>query len=137
GAIAKERLINEYSLSDRQAQAILDMRLVRLTGLEREKVEDEYQSLLALIADLEDILSNQERIDNIIEEEMVEIADKFGDDRRTELMIGEALSIEDEDLIEEEEVVITLSHNGYMKRMPMSEFKTQNRGGRGVKGMGT
>ena len=137
GAIAKERLINEYSLSDRQAQAILDMRLVRLTGLEREKVEDEYQSLLALIADLEDILNNQERIDNIIEEEMVEIADKFGDDRRTELMIGEALSIEDEDLIEEEEVVITLSHNGYMKRMPMSEFKTQNRGGRGVKGMGT
>ena len=137
GAIAKERLINEYSLTDRQAQAILDMRLVRLTGLEREKVEDEYQSLLALIADLEDILSNQERIDNIIEEEMVEIADKFGDDRRTELMIGEALSIEDEDLIEEEEVVITLSHNGYMKRMPMSEFKTQNRGGRGVKGMGT
>ena len=137
GAIAKERLINEYSLTDRQAQAILDMSLVRLTGLEREKVEDEYQSLLALIADLEDILSNQERIDNIIEEEMVEIADKFGDDRRTELMIGEALSIEDEDLIEEEEVVITLSHNGYMKRMPMSEFKTQNRGGRGVKGMGT
>ena len=137
GAIAKERLINEYSLTDRQAQAILDMRLVRLTGLEREKVEDEYQSLLALIADLEDILNNQERIDNIIEEEMVEIADKFGDDRRTELMIGEALSIEDEDLIEEEEVVITLSHNGYMKRMPMSEFKTQNRGGRGVKGMGT
>ena len=137
GAIAKERLINEYSLSERQAQAILDMRLVRLTGLERDKVEDEYQELMILIADLADILANPERIDTIIEEEMVELADKFGDDRRTELMVGEALSIEDEDLIEVEEVVITLSHNGYMKRMPMTEFKTQNRGGRGVKGMGT
>ena len=137
GAIAKERLINEYSLSDRQAQAILDMRLVRLTGLERDKVEAEYQELMLTINDLADILANPERIDLIIEEEMTEIADKFGDDRRTELMVGEALSIEDEDLIEVEEVVITLSHNGYMKRMPMSEFKTQNRGGRGVKGMGT
>ncbi len=137
GAIAKERLINEYSLSERQAQAILDMRLVRLTGLERDKVEDEYQELMTLIADLADILANPERIDTIIEEEMVELADKFGDDRRTELMVGEALSIEDEDLIEVEEVVITLSHNGYMKRMPITEFKTQNRGGRGVKGMGT
>lgn len=137
GAIAKERLINEYSLTERQAQAILDMRLVRLTGLEREKVENEYQDLVALIADLADILANPERIDTIIEEEMIEIEDRYGDDRRTELMVGEALSIEDEDLIEEEEVVITLSHNGYMKRMPITEFKTQNRGGRGVKGMGT
>lgn len=137
GAIAKERLISEYDLTDRQAQAILDMRLVRLTGLERDKVEDEYQELLVLIADLEDILGNPERVDAIIEEEMAEIADKYGDERRTELMVGEALSIEDEDLIEEEEVVITLSHHGYMKRMPISEFKTQNRGGRGVKGMGT
>ncbi len=137
GAIAKERLMTEYNLSDRQAQAILDMRLVRLTGLEREKVEAEYQELIALIEDLDDILGNPARIDTIIESEMIEIADKHGDDRRTELMIGEALSIEDEDLIEEEEVVITLSHNGYMKRMPITEFKTQNRGGRGVKGMGT
>ncbi len=137
GAIAKERLITEYSLTDRQAQAILDMRLVRLTGLERDKVEEEYQDLVALIADLQDILENPKRMDAIIEEEMVEIADKYGDDRRTELMVGEALSIEDEDLIEEENVVITLSHNGYMKRMPISEFKTQHRGGRGVKGMVT
>ncbi|HLR92116.1 MAG TPA: DNA topoisomerase (ATP-hydrolyzing), partial [Atopostipes sp.] len=123
GAIAKEALMSQYDLSDRQAQAILDMRMVRLTGLEREKIEDEYQELVALIADLTDILGNPERIDNIIEEEMIEIADKYGDDRRTELMVGEALSIEDEDLIEEEEVIVTLSHNGYMKRMPISEFK--------------
>ncbi len=137
GAIAKETLMTQYDLSDRQAQAILDMRMVRLTGLEREKIESEYQDLIALISDLNDILSNPERIDEIIEEEMIEIADKHGDDRRTELMVGEALSIEDEDLIEEEDVVITLSHYGYMKRMPIDEFKTQNRGGRGVKGMGT
>ena len=137
GAIAKEALMTQYELSDRQAQAILDMRMVRLTGLEREKIEEEYQDLIALIADLKDILGDSERIDAIIEEEMIEIADKHGDDRRTELMVGEALSIEDEDLIEEEEVIITLSHNGYMKRMPITEFKTQNRGGRGVKGMGT
>ncbi|HLR88306.1 MAG TPA: DNA gyrase subunit A [Atopostipes sp.] len=137
GAIAKEALMTQYELSDRQAQAILDMRMVRLTGLERENIEEEYQDLIALIADLKDILGDSERIDAIIEEEMIEIADKHGDDRRTELMVGEALSIEDEDLIEEEEVIITLSHNGYMKRMPITEFKTQNRGGRGVKGMGT
>lgn len=137
GAIAKEALITKFQLTDRQAQAILDMRMVRLTGLERDKIEGEYQDLVALISDLEDILNNPMRIDRIIEEEMVEVADKFGDDRRTELMIGEALSLEDEDLIEEEKVVITISHNGYMKRMPVSDFKTQNRGGRGVKGMGT
>ena len=137
GAIAKDALITKYQLSDRQAQAILDMRMVRLTGLERDKIEGEYQELVALITDLEDILNNPERIDSIIEEEMVDVAEKYGDDRRTELMIGEALSLEDEDLIEEEEVVITISHRGYMKRMAISEFKTQNRGGRGVKGMGT
>ncbi|MDN6730793.1 MAG: DNA gyrase subunit A [Atopostipes suicloacalis] len=137
GAIAKEALIDKFQLSNRQAQAILDMRMVRLTGLERDKIESEYQDLIELISDLEDILNNPKRIDTIIEDEMVELVDKYGDDRRTELMIGEALSLEDEDLIEEEEVVITISHNGYMKRMPISEFKTQNRGGRGVKGMGT
>lgn len=137
GAVAKEALITKYQLTDRQAQAILDMRMVRLTGLERDKIEGEYLELTAVISDLEDILNNPVRIDRIIEEEMIEIAEKYGDDRRTELMIGEALSLEDEDLIEEEKVVITISHNGYMKRMPVSDFKTQNRGGRGVKGMGT
>ncbi|MDN6161380.1 MAG: DNA gyrase subunit A [Atopostipes sp.] len=137
GAIAKESLITNFQLSKRQAQAILDMRMVRLTGLERDKIEGEYQDLVQLITDLNDILASPKRIDGIIEEEMMGVAKKYGDDRRTELMIGESLSLEDEDLIEEEEVVLTISHHGYMKRMPISEFKTQNRGGRGVKGMRT
>lgn len=137
GEIAKQELIERYGLSDRQAQAILDMRMVRLTGLEREKIEGEYQELLAAIENLKDVLSRPERVNEIIEEELKEISDKHGDDRRTELLIGEELSIEDEDLIEEEEIAVTLSHNGYMKRMLISEFKSQNRGGRGIKGMGT
>ncbi len=134
--IAKDRLINEYKLSDKQAQAILDMRLVRLTGLERDKVENEYNKTMAAIADFEDILARPERIDQIIYEELLEIQERFGDERRTELMVGEVLSIEDEDLIEEENVVVTLTHNGYIKRLPTSDFKAQNRGGRGVQGMG-
>ena len=128
--------MNEYQLSDKQAQAILDMRLVRLTGLERDKVENEYSKTMAAIADYEDILAKPERIDKIIYEELLEIQEKFGDERRTELMVGEVLSIEDEDLIEEENVVVTLTHNGYIKRLPTSDFKAQNRGGRGVQGMG-
>ena len=137
GDAAKQAMMERFGLSDRQSQAILDMRMVRLTGLEREKIEGEYQDLLATIEDLKDILARPERVHEIIATELEEIADKHGDDRRTELLIGEALSIEDEDLIEEEEIAVTLSHNGYMKRMPISEFKAQNRGGRGVKGMGT
>lgn len=137
GDVAKQALIEKYGLSDRQAQAILDMRMVRLTGLEREKIEGEYQELLKTIEDLKDILARPERVNEIIETELQEIADKHGDERKTELLVGEELSIEDEDLIEEEEIAITLSHNGYMKRMPITEFKAQNRGGRGVKGMGT
>lgn len=134
--VAKDRLMNEYQLSDKQAQAILDMRLVRLTGLERDKVENEYSKTMAAIADYEDILAKPERIDKIIYEELLEIQEKFGDERRTELMVGEVLSIEDEDLIEEENVVVTLTHNGYIKRLPTSDFKAQNRGGSGVQGMG-
>lgn len=134
--VAKDRLMNEYQLSDKQAQAILDMRLVRLTGLERDKVENEYSKAMVAIADYEDILAKPERIDKIIYEELLEIQEKFGDERRTELMVGEVLSIEDEDLIEEENVVVTLTHNGYIKRLPTSDFKAQNRGGRGVQGMG-
>ena len=136
GDIAKDRLMNEYHLSDKQAQAILDMRLVRLTGLEREKVEAEYQKTMEAIADYKDILAHEERIYQIIYQELLEIQERFGDDRRTELMVGEVLSIEDEDLIEEENVVITLTHNGYIKRLPTSDFKAQRRGGRGVQGMG-
>lgn len=136
GEIAKNKLIDNYALSDKQAQAILDMRLVRLTGLEREKIEDEYQKLLEAIADYQDILAHNERIDQIIYEELLEIKSKFGDQRRTELMVGEVLSIEDEDLIEEENVMVVLTHNGYIKRLATSEFKTQHRGGRGIQGMG-
>lgn len=136
GEVAKDRLMNEYHLSDKQAQAILDMRLVRLTGLERQKVEAEYDKTMAAIADYQDILANADRVHNIIYQELLEIQEKFGDERRTELMVGEVLSIEDEDLIEEENVVISLTHNGYIKRLPTSDFKTQNRGGRGIQGMG-
>lgn len=134
--LAKQRLMDDYSLSDRQAQAILDLRLVRLTGLEREKIEDEYQKLVAAIADYKDILAHQERINQIIYDELMEIQNKFGDERRTELQVGDISNIEDEDLIEEEDIIVTLTHNGYVKRLPVDEFKAQNRGGRGVKGMG-
>ena len=126
--IAKNQLMENYGLSDRQAQAILDMRLVRLTGLEREKIEAEYKKLMAAIADYKDILAHQERINQIIYDELLEIQKKFGDKRRTEL--------QDEDLIEEESIIVTLTHNGYIKRLPVDEFKSQHRGGRGVKGMG-
>jgi DNA gyrase subunit A len=134
--IAKDRLMKDYALSDKQAQAILDMRLVRLTGLERGKIEEEYQGLMTAIADYKDILSKPERIDEIIYTELLEIQEKYGDARRTELQVGDVTSIEDEDLIEEEEVFVTLTHSGYVKRMATSEFRAQNRGGRGVQGMG-
>ena len=134
--IAKEQLIDRYTLDDRQAQAILDMRLVRLTGLEREKIENEHQKLTEAIADYQDILAHEERINQIICDELLEIQRKFGDPRRTELQVGDITDIEDEDLIEEEDIVVTLTHNGYIKRLPVDEFKSQNRGGRGVKGMG-
>ncbi len=134
--VAKQGLMEKFELSDRQAQAILDMRLRRLTGLERDKIENEYQELLKLIADLKDILANHDRVLEIIATELDEIQRKYGDERRTELLVGEVLSLEDEDLIEEEDIVITLTHNGYIKRLASTEFRTQNRGGRGVQGMG-
>lgn len=133
---AKATLIERFEFSDRQAQAILDMRLRRLTGLECDKIENEYQELLKFIADLEDILARPERVIEIIKTELNDVRTKFGDARRTELLVGEVLSLEDEDLIEEEEVVITLTNNGYIKRMANSEFRAQRRGGRGVQGMG-
>ena len=134
--IAKAQLIQNFGLDDRQSQAILDMRLVRLTGLERDKIEAEYQDLQAKIADYKDILAKPERIDEIIYNELLDIQKRFGDDRRTKIAEGEAVSIEDEDLIEQKDVLLTLTHNGYIKRMPADEFKVQNRGGRGIKGMG-
>ena len=135
-AIAKQTLMDRYKLSDKQSQAILDMRLVRLTGLERDKVESEYQDLLVKIADYKDILAHSERVDKIIYDELLEIQDKFGDLRRTEIRASEVNNIEDEDLIEEENILIVLTHNGYIKRLSADEFRVQNRGGRGVQGMG-
>ncbi|WP_372791769.1 DNA gyrase subunit A [Lentilactobacillus sp. SPB1-3] len=136
GDSAKNQLIDGFGLSDKQAQAILDMRLVRLTGLEREKIDKEYDDLMKSIEEFKEILASRERVNQIIYQELLEIQSKFGDDRRTELLVGEVLSLEDEDLIEEEDVIISLTHNGYIKRIPTDEFKSQNRGGRGVQGMG-
>ncbi len=133
---AQAELTARFDLSERQSQAILDMRLRRLTGLERDKIQSEYDALIALIADLADILAKPERVSAIIIEEMEEIKRKYADPRRTELMIGEVLSLEDEDLIEEEDVLITLSNNGYIKRLAQDEFRAQKRGGRGVQGTG-
>ena len=133
---AQAELMTRFDLSERQSQAILDMRLRRLTGLERDKIQSEYDELLKLIADLADILAKPERVVTIIKEELDEIKRKFNDDRRTELMVGEVLSLEDEDLIEEEDVLITLSNKGYIKRLAQDEFRAQKRGGRGVQGTG-
>ncbi len=134
--VAKAALISRFGLDDKQSQAILDMRLVRLTGLERDKVESEYQDLQVKIADFKDILAKPERIDKIIYDELLDIQKRYGDDRRTEIGASEVVSIEDEDLIERQNVLLTLTHSGYIKRMPINEFKTQNRGGKGIKGMG-
>jgi len=135
-AEAQAELMSKFKLSERQSQAILDMRLRRLTGLERDKIQSEYDDLLALIADLADILTKPERVSQIIKDELDEVKRKFGDQRRTELMVGEVLSLEDEDLIEESDVLITLSNKGYIKRLDQAEFTAQKRGGRGVQGTG-
>lgn len=131
-AEAQAELMARFELTERQSQAILDMRLRRLTGLERDKIQNEYDDLLALITDLADILAKPERVIAIIKEELDESKRKFADARRTELMVGEVVSLEDEDLIEEEDVVITLSNKGYIKRLAQDEFRSQKRGGRGV-----
>lgn len=135
-AEAQAELMSRYELSERQSQAILDMRLRRLTGLERDKIQSEYDDLMKLIADLMDILAKPERVATIIKEELEEIKRKFSDERRTELMVGEVLSLEDEDLIEETNVLITLSNKGYIKRLNQDEFTAQRRGGRGIQGTG-
>ena len=133
---AQAELMSKFKLSERQSQAILDMRLRRLTGLERDKIQSEYDDLIALIADLADILAKPERVAQIIKEELDEVKRKYEDKRRTELMVGEVLTLEDEDLIEETDVLITLSNKGYIKRLDQDEFTVQKRGGRGVQGTG-
>lgn len=134
---AKEGLINRFNLSERQAQAILDMRLQRLTGLEREKIEEEYKELQILIAELRAILADEEKLLQIIREELLDVKARYGDERRTEITSGGAEMIEDEDLIPVENSVLTLTHNGYVKRLPANTYRSQRRGGRGIQGMGT
>ncbi|MBF0746960.1 DNA gyrase subunit A [Gemella sp. 19428wG2_WT2a] len=134
---AKNGLMDGFSLSEVQAQAILDMRLQRLTGLERDKIEDEYNKLVELIRDLKDILNKDNRIVKIIKDELLEIKEKYKDNRRSVIVEGQIDEIENEDLIEKEQIVITLSYNQYIKRLAANTYKSQNRGGRGVNGMST
>ncbi|GGK33596.1 DNA gyrase subunit A [Caldalkalibacillus thermarum] len=133
---AKTGLMTQFNLTEDQAQAILDMRLQRLTGLEREKIENEYRELLAKIAELKAILADERKILNVIKEELHEIKEKYNDERRTEITVA-VDHIEDEDLIPQEEVIITLTHKGYIKRLPVSTYRSQKRGGRGITGLGT
>ncbi|RNI12093.1 DNA gyrase subunit A [Methanohalophilus sp. RSK] len=133
---AKEGLINNFDLDEIQAKAILDMRLQRLTGLERQKIDDEYDELVKTIADLKDILANDERKYAIIKDEVLELKGKYGDERRT-LIQGSREELADEDLIPEEEVVVTSTQSGYIKNIPLQTYNMQHRGGRGVRGMET
>ena len=137
GDEAKPLLMERFNLSERQSQAILDMRLVRLSGLEREKIESEYQELQKLIAELKEILADEAKIVEIIRTEILEIKERFNDKRRTEIISGGLEMIEDEDLIPIENSVVTLTHNGYIKRLAANTYRSQKRGGRGVQGMGT
>lgn len=136
-AVALEAMMERFNLTETQGQAILEMRLRRLTGLERGKIEEEYQNLVLLITDLKDILANELRVYNIIREELTLVREKHGDKRRTEITVGADFDIEDEDLIPEEQVILTLTNNGYIKRQPANTYRSQNRGGRGIQGMGT
>lgn len=135
--VAMETLQERFKLSERQAQAILDMRLRRLTGLERDKIENEYNELLGYISELEEILADDEVLLQLVRDELTDIKERFGDERRTEIQLGGLDDLEDEDLIPEEQIVITLSHNNYIKRLPVSTYRSQHRGGRGVQGMNT
>ncbi|GAA0608478.1 DNA topoisomerase (ATP-hydrolyzing) subunit A [Virgibacillus siamensis] len=135
--IARDGLMERFGLSEKQSQAILDMRLQRLTGLEREKIESEYNDLIKLIDELKAILASEEKVLDIIRDELTAIKEKYNDTRRTEIVVGGADFIEDEDLIPVENIVITLTHQGYIKRLPASTYRTQKRGGRGIQGMGT
>ena len=134
--IIQQRLMDEFDMSERQAKAIREMQLQRLAGLEREKIENELNQLLETIADLKDILATPSRIVDIVDSELLEIKEKYGDKRRTEIIQG-TFDIEDEDLIPVEDVIISLTSNGYVKRMPVDTYKAQNRGGKGIKGMAT
>lgn len=133
---AKERLMKRFGLSDIQAQAILDMRLKTLSGLQREKIEEEYNQLMELIAHLRDILNSERLVFDIIKEELLEIKDKFGDERKTKIVAAEG-EIDLDDLIKEEQSVVAFTHFGYIKRMPIDTYKSQRRGGKGITGIAT
>lgn len=133
---AKERLIERFGLSDIQAQAILDMRLKTLSGLQREKIEEEYKQLMELIAHLREILANEHLVLEIIKDELTEIKEKYGDERKTKIVAAEG-EIDVEDLIKEEQTVVALTHFGYIKRMPIDTYKSQKRGGKGITGIAT
>lgn len=133
---AKERLMERFGLSDIQAQAILDMRLKTLSGLQREKIEEEYNQLMELIARLRDILNSERLVFDIIKEELLEIKDKFGDERKTKIVAAEG-EIDIDDLIKEEQTVVAFTHFGYIKRMPIDTYKSQRRGGKGITGIAT
>ena len=135
-ADAKLRLSERFSLSDEQATAIVQMQLGRLSGMERDKIEAEFQQLTEKVAELQDILAHEEKVLEIIKEDLLKIKAKYGDERRTEISMS-AIDIEDEDLIEKEDVVITLTHTGYTKRVPVDTYKSQHRGGRGIAGLAT
>ena len=135
--VAMANLQEQFKLTERQAQAILDMRLRRLTGLERDKIESEYNELIAYIDELKAILADEEKLLQLVRDELIDVRERFGDERKTEIQLGGLDNIEDEDLIPEEQIVITLSHNNYIKRLPVSTYRAQHRGGRGVQGMQT
>ena len=133
---AKERLMKRFGLTDIQAQAILDMRLKTLSGLQREKIEEEYKQLMELIEHLRAVLASEKLVFDIIKEELIEIRDKFGDERKTKIVAAEG-EIDLEDLIKEEQCVVALTHFGYIKRMPIDTYKSQRRGGKGITGIAT
>ena len=135
--VAREQLMGKFKLSELQAQAILDMRLARLAALERKKIEDEYLEVLALIKELQDILANPKRVSKIIAAEYAKMKEKFGDKRRTRIAQDATREMSDEDLIADEDVVITISGRGYIKRQPLTAYRQQHRGGKGVRGMTT
>ena len=137
GGEAKDALINQFALSDRQAQAILDLKLQRLTGLERNKITDDYHETLKAIENFTAILADESKVLEIIRAELIAVRDRFGDERRTEIVSDATVEFEVEDLIDEDDIVITITHGGYIKRLSLDTYKNQKRGGKGVTGMGT
>ncbi|MBW2986433.1 DNA gyrase subunit A, partial [Candidatus Woesearchaeota archaeon] len=136
-AEARQGLIDDYRLTEKQSQAILDMKLQRLTNMEQDKIREDHKALIKLIAELKEILGSEQKIKDIIKQELTELKEQYGDERRTQILDAEAQKFEEEELIKPEEMVVTLTHAGYVKRQPLDAYKKQKRGGRGVMGMET